>query len=47
LSGIARAEDVQRVASSPADAALLGEALMREAQPEARLRELLAAASSH
>lgn len=45
LSGIARPEDVQRVKSSPADAALLGEALMREAQPEARLRELVAAAS--
>lgn len=47
LSGIARPEDVQRVASSPADAALIGEALMREAQPEARLRELVAAAMSH
>ncbi len=45
LSGIARPEDVQRVAHSSADAALLGEALMREAQPEARLRELLAAAT--
>ncbi|HEY0464422.1 MAG TPA: indole-3-glycerol phosphate synthase TrpC [Polyangiaceae bacterium] len=46
LSGIARPEDVQRVRSSSADAALLGEALMREAQPEARLRELIAAASA-
>jgi len=46
LSGIARPEDVQRVKSSAADAALIGEALMREAQPEARLRELAAAATS-
>ena len=44
LSGIARPEDVQRVAASAADAALIGEALMREDQPEARLRELVAAA---
>jgi len=44
LSGIARPEDVQRVAASPADAALIGEALMREDQPEARLRSLVAAA---
>jgi indole-3-glycerol phosphate synthase len=46
LSGIARPEDVQRVAQSHADAALIGEALMREDQPEARLRELVAAAKS-
>lgn len=45
LSGIAHPEDVRRVADSPADAALIGETLMREAQPEARLRALLAAAS--
>ncbi|MES1175081.1 MAG: indole-3-glycerol-phosphate synthase [Myxococcales bacterium] len=45
LSGIAHPEDVRRVAESPADAALIGETLMREAQPEARLRALLAAAS--
>ncbi len=45
LSGIARPEDVQRVAASPADAALIGEALMREDQPEARLRALVAAAA--
>jgi len=44
LSGIARPEDVQRVATSTADAALIGEALMREAQPEARLTALIAAA---
>jgi indole-3-glycerol phosphate synthase len=44
LSGIAKPEDVRRVAESPADAALIGEALMREVEPEARLRELAAAA---
>jgi len=44
LSGIARPEDVQRVAASHADAALIGEALMREDQPETRLRALVAAA---
>jgi indole-3-glycerol phosphate synthase len=46
LSGIARPEDVQRVAASPADAALIGETLMREAQPEPRLRALVAASSA-
>jgi len=46
LSGVARPEDVQRVTASTADAALIGEALMREHQPEARLRELLAATSA-
>jgi indole-3-glycerol phosphate synthase len=45
LSGIARPEDVERLRSSPADAALLGEALMREDQPEARLRALVGAAA--
>jgi indole-3-glycerol phosphate synthase len=45
LSGIARPEDVRRVAASAADAALIGEALMREAQPESRLRSLVAAAA--
>ena len=45
LSGIAQPEDIQRVAASPADAALIGEALMREAQPEARLRALVDAAT--
>jgi indole-3-glycerol phosphate synthase len=44
LSGIASPEDVRRLAESPADAALIGEALMREAQPEARLRSLVDAA---
>jgi len=47
LSGIARPEDVQRVTASPADAALIGETLMREDRPETRLRALVAAASSH
>ncbi len=44
LSGIAQPEDVRWVKSSPADAVLIGEALMREADPEARLRSLVAAA---
>jgi indole-3-glycerol phosphate synthase len=44
LSGIATPEDVRRVRGSAADAALIGEALMREAEPEARLRSLAAAA---
>jgi indole-3-glycerol phosphate synthase len=46
LSGIASPADIRRVAASPADAALIGEALMREDQPEARLRALVAAATS-
>jgi len=46
LSGIARPEDVARVAQSAADAALLGEALMREDQPEARLRAMVSAATA-
>lgn len=44
LSGISKPADVQRVAASPADAALIGETLMREAQPEERLRSLVHAA---
>lgn len=44
LSGIAQPDDVRRVAASTADAALIGEALMREAAPEGRLRSLIAAA---
>jgi indole-3-glycerol phosphate synthase len=44
LSGIAKPVDVVRVAASSADAALVGEALMREDQPEARLSELVRAA---
>ena len=47
LSGIAKPEDVRRVAASPADAALIGEILMREDQPEARLRSLVAASAGN
>jgi len=46
LSGIAQPADVQRVAASLADAALIGETLMRQDQPEARLRSLVAAATA-
>ncbi len=46
LSGIRTPEDVQHVAASPADAALIGETLMREDPPEARLRTPIAAATS-
>ena len=45
LSGIASPADVARVFGSPADAALIGETLMREDQPEARLRSLVAQAN--
>lgn len=44
LSGIATPDDVRRVASSPADAALIGETLMRQDQPEELLRSLSEAA---
>jgi indole-3-glycerol phosphate synthase len=44
LSGIAGTGDVRRVAESPADAALIGETLMRQADPEALLRSLVLAA---
>ena len=44
LSGIATPEAVARIAASGADAALVGEALMRRDDPEPLLRELLAAA---
>ena len=44
LSGIAQPEDVRRVAAGVADAALIGETLMREALPEARLAALVLAA---
>ncbi len=43
LSGIAAPADVTRVAASPADAALVGETLMRQDDPEPLLRELVAA----
>jgi indole-3-glycerol phosphate synthase len=45
LSGIATPTDVLRVAESPADAALIGEALMRQDQPEPLLRSLVLAAA--
>ncbi len=41
FSGIGKPEDVARVAASAADAALVGEVLMRQAQPEALLRSLV------
>ena len=44
LSGLAKAEDVTRIRQSGADAALVGEALMRADDPEPLLRELAAAA---
>ena len=47
LSGIAKPDDVRRVAASSADAALIGETLMRQAQPEALLRSLVAACAGH
>ncbi|MET0795138.1 MAG: indole-3-glycerol phosphate synthase TrpC [Polyangiaceae bacterium] len=45
LSGIAQPEDVRRVVASAADAALIGETLMRQDQPEERLRSLVGAAA--
>jgi indole-3-glycerol phosphate synthase len=45
LSGIKREDDVRAVARGPADALLVGEALMREADPEPRLRAFVAAAN--
>ncbi|MGO9713443.1 MAG: indole-3-glycerol phosphate synthase TrpC [Polyangiaceae bacterium] len=44
LSGVKTEDDVKAVARSPADAVLVGEALMREADPEPRLRAFVAAA---
>ena len=44
LSGLGAAEDVARVARSRADAALIGEALMRQADPEPLLRSMSEAA---
>jgi len=46
LSGIATPDDVRRVASSSADAALIGETLMRQEQPEELLRALSQAAGA-
>jgi indole-3-glycerol phosphate synthase len=45
LSGLSRAEQVEGVARSAADAALIGEALMRQDDPGPLLRELVAAGS--
>jgi indole-3-glycerol phosphate synthase len=44
LSGVAQASQVLRIAESRADAALVGEALMRQDDPEPLLRELVRAA---
>ncbi len=44
LSGLAKPEDVTRLKASGADAALVGEALMRADDPEPLLRSLAAAA---
>ncbi|HEX5656380.1 MAG TPA: indole-3-glycerol-phosphate synthase [Polyangiales bacterium] len=41
MSGVRSAEDFQRVARTRADAVLIGEGLMRSADPGARLAELL------
>ena len=41
MSGIASAADLLAVAQTRADAVLVGEALMRAPDPEARLREWL------
>jgi indole-3-glycerol phosphate synthase len=43
LSGIKTEDDVRVIAKTPADAALVGEVLMREADPEPLLRKLVAA----
>ena len=44
LSGLAKQEDIAAVAHGPADAALLGEALMRVDDPEPLLVSLVASA---
>jgi indole-3-glycerol phosphate synthase len=44
LSGLSRPDDVSRIRETKADAALLGEALMRADDPEPLLRSLVAAA---
>lgn len=44
LSGLATAQDIARVAASRADAALVGEALMRQDDPVALLSAMVAAA---
>jgi indole-3-glycerol phosphate synthase len=45
LSGLSRPEDVARVASGSADAALIGEALMRQDDPRPLLSAMVASAS--
>ncbi len=45
-SGISRREQVERAADAGADAVLVGEALMRAADPAAKLRELLGVAET-
>ena len=42
-SGINSADDVERLAAAGIDAVLVGEAMMREPDPGAKLRELLGA----
>jgi indole-3-glycerol phosphate synthase len=44
LSGLSKPEDITRIRQSGADAALIGEALMRADDPEPLLRSLAAAA---
>jgi indole-3-glycerol phosphate synthase len=46
LSGLKTADDVRQVAATRADAALVGETLMREDRPEALLRAMVEAARS-
>lgn len=46
LSGLRDADDVRRVAATRADAALVGEALMRQDDPRALLREMVEACAS-
>jgi indole-3-glycerol phosphate synthase len=47
LSGLRAAEDVARVARGRADAALIGEALMRDDDPRPRLRSFVAATAGN
>jgi indole-3-glycerol phosphate synthase len=44
LSGVRTEDDIRAIARGPADAVLVGEALMREADPEPLLRAFVAAA---
>ena len=45
LSGVKTTDDLRAIARSPADGVLIGEALMREADPEPLLRTFVAAAA--